>query len=104
MTKRYVGSPVKVLDSPRLLTGRGRYVDDLTFPRMVHVAFVRSTHAHARLIALDLDEALQLPGVVGVLTGEEARRLCKPCRGILNHYQNMKTGAMLPPAGARVRH
>jgi len=54
MTRRYVGSPVKVLDSPRLLTGRGKYVDDLTFPRMVHVAFLRSPHAHARITRLDV--------------------------------------------------
>jgi carbon-monoxide dehydrogenase large subunit len=100
----HVGSPRRRLDDPRILTGRGRYVDDLTFPRMVHVAFVRSTHAHARITGLDLDEARGLPGVVAVLTGEEACRLCKPCRGILKHYENMKTGAMLPLAVERVRY
>ncbi|PYM69265.1 MAG: carbon monoxide dehydrogenase [Candidatus Rokuibacteriota bacterium] len=103
MTKRYVGSPVKVLDSPRLLTGRGKYVDDLTFPRMVHVAFLRSPHAHARITRLDVESARKAAGVVAVMTGEEAARLCKPYRGILLHYQGMKTGAMLPLAVDRVR-
>ena len=68
MTKRYVGSPVKVLDSPRLLTGRGKYVDDLTFPRMVHVAFLRSPHAHARITRLDVEPARKAAGVVAVMT------------------------------------
>ena len=42
---RHVGSRVKRPDDPRILTGRGRYVDDVVLPRMVHVAFVRSVHA-----------------------------------------------------------
>ena len=44
---RHVGARLKRPDDPRLLTGRGRYLDDLTLPRMAHVAFVRSPHAHA---------------------------------------------------------
>jgi carbon-monoxide dehydrogenase large subunit len=104
MTMPYVGSPVKVLDSPRLLTGRGKYVDDLSLPRMVHVAFVRSPHAHARIARLNVEPARQAPGVVAVMTGEEVARLCKPYRGILLHYQGMKTGAMLPLALDRVRY
>ena len=103
MTKAYVGSPVKVLDSPRLLTGRGKYVDDLTFPRMAHVAFLRSPHAHARITRLDVEPARKAAGVVAVMTGEEVARLCKPYRGVLLHYQGMKTGAMLPLAVDRVR-
>ncbi len=90
-------------DDPRILTGRGRYVDDIVLPRMVHVAFVRSLHAHARLVRVDVERARRAPGVAGVLTGEEARRLCKPYRGVLLHYTGMKTGAMLPLAVERVR-
>ena len=99
-----VGSPLPRPDDPRLLTGRGRYVDDHYLPRMVHVAFVRSVHAHALIGALDLDAARRTPGVVAVLTGEDTRRLCKPCRGVLVHYEGMKTGAMLPLATERVRY
>ena len=100
----YVGSPLPRLDDPRILTGRGRYVDDVVLARMVHVAFVRSLHAHARLGPLDLAAARRAPGVVAVLTGVDAARLCKPCRGVLNHYQGMKTGAILPLAVERVRY
>ncbi|MGH7341123.1 MAG: hypothetical protein ACREKH_11580, partial [Candidatus Rokuibacteriota bacterium] len=64
----YVGSPLPRLDDPRILTGRGRYVDDIALARMVHVAFVRSVHAHARLGALDLVAARRTPGAVAVLT------------------------------------
>src|SRR5438093_748000 len=90
-------------DHPRLLTGRGRYVDDITLPRMVHVAFVRSPHAHAAITRIDVSAAAKSPGVVGVLTGVEAARLCRPYRGILRHYHGMKTGAMTPLALERVR-
>ncbi len=99
----HVGAPLKRLDDPRLLTGRGRYVDDITLPRMVHVAFVRSSHAHATITDLDVSAAALASGVVRVLTGIEAARLCKPYRGILHHYRGMKTGAMQPLAVERVR-
>src|SRR3989454_753333 len=99
----HVGAPLKRPDDPRLLTGRGRYVDDITLPRMVHVAFVRSPHAHAAIIRIDVSAAANSRGVVGVLTGVEAARLCKPYRGVLQHYRGMKTGAMTPLAVERVR-
>jgi carbon-monoxide dehydrogenase large subunit len=104
MATRYVGSPQKRLDDPRLLTGRGKYVDDLALPRMAHVAVVRSLHAHARITSLDLEAARAAPGVVAVMAGDEAARLCKPYRGVLLHYKGMKTGAMLPLALDRVRY
>src|SRR5262249_30459429 len=70
---------------------------------MVHAAFVRSVHAHARLVRIDVERARRAPGVAGVLTGDAVARLCKPYRGILRHYTGMKTGAMLPLAVERVR-
>ena len=99
-----IGARVKRGDDPRLLTGRGRFVDDVTLPRLVHAAFVRSVHAHARLVRVDLDRARRAPGVVGVLSGDAAARLCKPYRGVLLHYKGMKTGAILPLAVDRVRY
>jgi carbon-monoxide dehydrogenase large subunit len=99
----YVGSRLKRPDDPRLLTGRGRYVDDLVLPRMVHAAFVRSVHAHARIVRLDLEAAGRAPGVVAVLAGADVARLCTPYRGVLHHYAGMKTAAMVPLALERVR-
>jgi carbon-monoxide dehydrogenase large subunit len=99
----HVGARLKRPDDPRLLTGRGRYVDDLVLPRMVHVAFVRSPHAHAVLRGLEVEPARRAAGVVGILTGPDVAGLCRPYRGVLLHYTGMKTGAMLPLAVDRVR-
>jgi carbon-monoxide dehydrogenase large subunit len=104
MTIRHVGARLKRPDDPRLLTGRGRYVDDLSLPRMVHVAFVRSPHPHAAITRIECEAARESPGVAGVLTGAEAARLGKPYRGVLLHYTGMKTGAMRPLATDRVRY
>src|SRR5262249_31791557 len=71
---------------------------------MVHAAFVRSTHAHARFVRIDLERVRRVPSVAGVLTGDAVARLCKPYRGILRHYTGMKTGAMLPLPVERGRY
>jgi carbon-monoxide dehydrogenase large subunit len=64
------GTAVRRREDARLLTGRGRYVSDLALPRMRHVAFVRSPLAHARITAVDAEEALGTDGVTAVFTGE----------------------------------
>ena len=69
---RWVGTSVPRREDPRFLTGRGGYVGDLTVPGMLHGAVLRSPHAHARIRSIDTSAARALPGVVAVLTGEEA--------------------------------
>ena len=66
--KRYFGTSVPRVEDERLISGRGRYVDDLVLPGMVHAAFVRSPHAHARVKSIATDEARAVPGVVAVYT------------------------------------
>ncbi len=66
-----IGAEVPRDRAKRLLLGRGRFVDDISLPRMLHLAFVRSTHAHARIEAIDCAEARALEGVVAVLTAAE---------------------------------
>lgn len=66
-----VGARVKRKEDPRLITGVATYVGDIKLPGMQHVAFVRSPYAHARIGAIDLSQALEIPGVVAVVTGEE---------------------------------
>ena len=61
-----LGNAVRRLEDPALLTGAGKFVDDLVEPNMAHMAFVRSTAAHANLGAIDIAEALSMPGVVAV--------------------------------------
>jgi carbon-monoxide dehydrogenase large subunit len=75
---RYVGEPVPRVEDTRLLTGRGRFIDDLQLPNMLHAAFVRSPFAHARLRSIDLSAALASPGVAAAITGDDMRALSEP--------------------------
>lgn len=68
---RYVGRAVQRVEDPRLLSGRGRYIDDVALPGMVHAAFVRSPYAHARLLSIDTSEAMAVGGVLGVYTATD---------------------------------
>jgi carbon-monoxide dehydrogenase large subunit len=65
---RSLGASVKRLEDPAILTGGGRYVDDIAMPGLLEVAFVRSSEAHARLKNVELEEARAVPGVHAVLT------------------------------------
>ena len=69
--QRYTGTSVKRAEDPRILTGAGRYVDDVKLPGMLHAAFVRSPLAHGRVLSVDASAARELPGVVAVFTGAE---------------------------------
>ena len=71
MATRVPEARVKRLEDPRLLTGRGRYLDDIRLPGLLHAAFVRSPHAHARVSSVDASPGLEAPGVVAVLTGRD---------------------------------
>jgi carbon-monoxide dehydrogenase large subunit len=64
----YVGTSVKRLEDPALLTGNGRFVDDLDVPGALHAAFVRGDHAHARIRSVDVATARTMPGVHAVFT------------------------------------
>jgi carbon-monoxide dehydrogenase large subunit len=66
-----LGQPVPRFEDPRLLRGGGRYVDDMTLPRMVFGHVLRSPHAHARIRSIDARAAQQMPGVLAVLTGAD---------------------------------
>ena len=74
---RYVGARVRRKEDPRLITGTSLYVDDLKLPATLYVAFVRSTYAHAKIARIDPAPALQMPGVVHVVTGQDLRRWVK---------------------------
>ncbi|MDB5860833.1 MAG: quinoline 2-oxidoreductase [Ramlibacter sp.] len=63
-----VGQPIRRREDPRLLTGRGRYTDDIAIPHLAHAAVLRSPHGHAVVKTIDTSAALAMDGVVGVLT------------------------------------
>jgi aerobic carbon-monoxide dehydrogenase large subunit len=68
-----VGQPVRRHEDLRLLTGRGRYTDDITLPRMTHAFVLRSPMAHAHIKGVDASAARRMPGVLLVLTGDDVR-------------------------------
>ena len=78
MTTRYFGERIKRNEDPRLLTGQGLYVDDVNLPNMLHVAFVRSPYAHAKINSIDVSQALQREGVVAIYTANDLGDYWKP--------------------------
>ena len=88
---RFVGSKVRRVEDRRILTGRGRYVDDVQLPGMLHAAFLRSPFAHARILGIDVSAARELPGVVAVFTGDDVAALTTPLEPA------MKMGGMREP-------
>jgi carbon-monoxide dehydrogenase large subunit len=77
-SKLWTGQPLRRKEDPRLLTGYGRFVDDVKLPRMLHAAILRSPYAHARITHLDISHAASLPGVVCILTGEDVSKITDP--------------------------
>ncbi|EAQ02381.1 probable carbon monoxide dehydrogenase large chain [Pseudooceanicola batsensis HTCC2597] len=73
-----IGAPLPREGARRLAEGRGRYVDDITLPGLLHIAFVRAPFAHGRLLGIETDDALEVPGVVAVIDGRRLAEICAP--------------------------
>src|ERR1700730_6899651 len=89
---RLIGSAVKRVEDPRLITGAGTYIGDLAPTGMVHAEFVRSQYGNARLTGIDTAAALAVPGVVAVFTGADVKDKINPLPGA-SHME----GANNPP-------
>ena len=84
MPNNYVGQRVKRTEDPRLIKGLAHYVDDIALPGTLHVSFVRSIYAHARITGIDTSAALAAPGVVAVYTGRDVEKIGSvPCASAL---------------------
>ncbi len=68
---KWVGQAMRRKEDPRMITGQGRYVDDIVLPGMLYMAIVRSSEAHAKIVSIDASGAREAPGVHGVFTGED---------------------------------
>jgi aerobic carbon-monoxide dehydrogenase large subunit len=105
---RSVGARVTRVEDGRILSGRGRYVDDVVLPGMLHAAFFRSQVPHGRLRSLDVGDARRLPGVVAVYTGEDMKRLTQAAQVAsvsgMNLTPGMKLPTFYPLATDKVRH
>src|SRR5436309_1132498 len=77
---KYIGARVQRVEDPKFIRGKGQYVGGMVQPGMVHVAFIRSKHAHARIKSIDVSRARKLPGVVGVWTGKDTKDRFEPIR------------------------
>src|SRR2546422_38279 len=75
---KYVGQRIKRTEDPRLIKGLAHYVDDIGLPETLHVVFVRSLYAHARINGVDASDALKAPGVVAVYTGKDVAEKIGP--------------------------
>ncbi len=87
----YIGRSVPRPNLARLTQGRGQYVSDIVLPRMAHVAFLRSPHAHARIKSIDTADAKKSPGVIAVVTGAELAKVITPWVGVLTHLKGIKS-------------
>ena len=92
----YIGRSVPRPNLQRLTQGRGQYVSDVVLPRMAHVAYVRSPHAHARIVKIATDAAKKSPGVVAVVTGAELAKVMTPWVGVLTHLKGLKSAPQSP--------
>jgi carbon-monoxide dehydrogenase large subunit len=73
-----IGRALRRKEDPRLITGRGRYVDDISLPGTLWAAFVRSPEAHAKIVSIDAEAARERPGVRAVFTGQDMTDLAGP--------------------------
>src|SRR6266699_4979085 len=99
----YIGRSVPRPNLARLTRGRAQFVSDMTLPRMAHVAFLRSPHAHARIAAIATAAASKAPGVVAVVTGAELAPVITPWVGVLTHLKGIKSAPQHAIAIERAR-
>jgi carbon-monoxide dehydrogenase large subunit len=99
-----LGQAVPRTEDRRLLTGRGRYIDDFALPRLAHAHVLRSSHAHARIRSIDVRAAQEMPGVLTVLTGEDwaAEKFGAP-RPVIPRQRRDSSPMFVPPRPALAR-
>jgi carbon-monoxide dehydrogenase large subunit len=87
----YIGKLLPRPNLERLMQGRGLYVSDMVLPRMAHVVFLRSPHAHAKINGINADAAKRVPGVIAIVTGRELAAVITPWVGVLSHLKGLKS-------------
>ncbi len=104
MTTRWFGAPVQRIEDPRLLRGKGKYVDDFDLPDMLHAAVLRSPYAHARIMHINADAARALEGVQLVLTAKNLGDVLEPSPLLVPHSALTQPRTQLPLALEEVRY
>lgn len=103
MGTRIFGSGIKRREDPRLITGKGKYTDDITLPGTAHLVFVRSPHAHAKIKKIDTSKAKALKGVVAVFTADDCPIAGVPTAWLIPN-SDLKTPTHPPLAKDKVRY
>jgi carbon-monoxide dehydrogenase large subunit len=103
LAPRFWGARVRRVEDPRFLTGRASYVDDIQLPGMLHAAFVRSPHAHARVVRVDASRALSSGLALAVLLPDEAAKRSRPVEAI-SSFPGFKPSAYPCLQGTEVRY
>jgi aerobic carbon-monoxide dehydrogenase large subunit len=101
VTGRYIGQRVRRKEDPRLLTGRGQFVDDISLPGMLHVAFARSPIARGNILSIKMDVAREIPGVHAIYTQQDLARVKVD---MLSFFFVPPEVAMTPLANGRVAY
>ncbi|HEU5378418.1 MAG TPA: aerobic carbon-monoxide dehydrogenase large subunit [Ktedonobacteraceae bacterium] len=104
MATRWFGAPVQRVEDPRLLRGKGSYVDDLDLPGMLHAAVLRSPHARARILSLDTQAAQALQGVRLILTAADLGEVLEPSPLLVPHPALTQPRTQLPLARNEVHY
>lgn len=97
-SNKAIGERVPRRDIKRLMRGRGRYIGDIVVPRMLHLAFVRSPYAHAKIVSIDVSVARKCPNVAGVFVGEEFAAICEPLIGVASNRVGHASAPQYPLA------
>ena len=96
--QRYIGTSEPRHGAKRLTEGNGKYIDDVSLPKMAHVVYWRSPVAHMRILKIVKEHALKMPGVIAVIDGHDLSKVCKPWVATLTHLAGMKSAPQYPLA------
>ena len=99
-----VGAPLKRVEDPRLITGKGRFTDDVALDGMTYMAVLRSPHASARILRIETSAAAEAPGVLAVTTGPDVRPHCSDQLPLLGVREGMNVRSRWPVALDLVRY
>src|SRR6202043_2263508 len=96
MATCWFGASVQRTEDPRLLRGKGAYVDDIDLSEMLHSAVLCSPHARARILGIDTSAARQLPGVHLVITADDLGEILEPSPLLVPHHALTEPRTQLP--------
>ncbi|HEY1857748.1 xanthine dehydrogenase family protein molybdopterin-binding subunit [Acidocella sp.] len=97
-----IGRALPRREDRRFLTGAGRYVDDIVIPQALHVTFLRSPHAHARIVRIDTEAAAAMPGIAGIFTGRDVAQWAS-VQQMAPPIEGLQPTSMLPFPVEKVR-